>query len=119
MKKNIIITGASSGLGKEMALKFAKNKANLLLIARNKTRLDEVVILATKYGAKVISKICDVFEKDKLKQIILDFNNDSKNMNRNIDTYDNLYVNYDNVKDLYKTYKKENMMLRKSTEMLS
>lgn len=76
MKKNIIITGASSGLGKEMALKFAKNKANLLLIARNKARLDEVVILATKYDTKVISKICDVFEKDKLKQIILDFNDD-------------------------------------------
>lgn len=52
-----------------------------------------------------------------LRQFILDFNNDSKNMTRNIDTYDNLYVNYDNVKDLYKTYKKENMMLRKNIKI--
>ncbi|MBT4878928.1 MAG: SDR family NAD(P)-dependent oxidoreductase [Alphaproteobacteria bacterium] len=75
MKKNIIITGASSGLGKELALNFAKKKANLLLIARNKSRLNEVAILATKYGAKVISEICDVFDKDKLHKIILDFDN--------------------------------------------
>jgi len=52
-----------------------------------------------------------------LSKFILDFNNDSKNMNRNIDTYDNLYVNYDNVKDLYKTYKQENMMLRKNIKI--
>lgn len=39
MRKNIIITGASSGFGKEMAKLFAEDGHNLLLLSRNEDKL--------------------------------------------------------------------------------
>lgn len=42
LRKNIIITGASSGLGRGMALEFAKQGANLALCARRVDRLEEL-----------------------------------------------------------------------------
>src|ERR1051326_5317154 len=37
-----VITGASSGIGKALALEFAANRFNILLIARNQKALAEV-----------------------------------------------------------------------------
>lgn len=42
LRKNILITGASSGLGKGMAIEFAKQGANLALCARRVERLEEL-----------------------------------------------------------------------------
>ena len=39
MKSYTIITGASSGIGYELANLFAKDKHNLILVARNNVRL--------------------------------------------------------------------------------
>ena len=40
--KNIIITGASKGLGKTIAIEFEKMGSNLALIARSKNLLNEI-----------------------------------------------------------------------------
>ena len=40
--KTAIITGASKGIGKEIALNFAKNRCNLFLISRTKSDLINV-----------------------------------------------------------------------------
>lgn len=40
-KKNVVITGGSSGIGFEIALQFAELGANLFLIARNRERIEK------------------------------------------------------------------------------
>lgn len=40
--KNILITGASSGLGKQLAIKLASLGANLILLAKNSQKLSEL-----------------------------------------------------------------------------
>ena len=42
MKKTILITGASSGIGKATAQLLAKNNYNIILCGRRKNRLDEL-----------------------------------------------------------------------------
>ncbi|MDC1050832.1 SDR family NAD(P)-dependent oxidoreductase [Candidatus Marinimicrobia bacterium] len=37
--KHIIITGASQGIGKNIATNFLQNRANIYLISRNKSKL--------------------------------------------------------------------------------
>ncbi len=40
--KTVLITGASSGIGKEMAYVYAENKYNLILVARRKENLEAI-----------------------------------------------------------------------------
>jgi uncharacterized protein len=40
--KTIVITGASKGLGREMAIHFSQKKANVVLVARTETLLQQV-----------------------------------------------------------------------------
>ena len=50
--KTVIITGASSGLGKSLALDFAKKGARLALFARHEERLRETEKVCREYMAK-------------------------------------------------------------------
>ncbi|MDD4289710.1 MAG: SDR family NAD(P)-dependent oxidoreductase [Patescibacteria group bacterium] len=76
--KTIIVTGASDGIGKQIAFRLAKENTNLILIARNKKRLDSVKKQSMKSGAlKVKTYICDIRKIDSLektaKSIIYEF----------------------------------------------
>lgn len=76
--KVIVITGASDGIGKQIALRLAREGVNLALIARDGKRLSEVGGEAEGLGAsKVNSYPCDIRQADKLKltvdAIISDF----------------------------------------------
>ena len=42
MQKNIIITGASRGIGKELAKQFLEKGHNVLAISRNEEKLKEL-----------------------------------------------------------------------------
>ena len=56
-----VVTGASSGLGKQMARGFAAQGANLAILARRVERLEEFAKeLKKKYGVKVLPVQCDV-----------------------------------------------------------
>lgn len=48
MKQTVLITGATGGIGYELAEVFAENNNNLVLIARNQTRLLEIKQLFEK-----------------------------------------------------------------------
>ena len=55
-----VITGASSGLGKQMAKSFAKQGANLAILARRIEKLEELQKELEKENIKVLSIKCDV-----------------------------------------------------------
>ena len=55
-----VITGASSGLGKQMALSFAKQGANVVLLARRIERLNDLKNEIEKLGVKALAIKCDV-----------------------------------------------------------
>ena len=69
--KNILITGASSGIGKALAIKYAKNsEVNLFLTGRNLERLEEVKKICQSLKANVFSKIIDVCNENEMKNWI-------------------------------------------------
>ncbi len=72
MTKTILITGATSGLGKALSLEYANSNNILFLTGRNKKNLQEITNLCEKKGAKVISKIIDVREKERMSKWILE-----------------------------------------------
>jgi len=76
--KIVIITGASSGIGKSLATEFAKRGANLVLGARQFVTLCELAqSLEKEYGIKAVAVQCDVtHEKDcdhLIKQTLVTF----------------------------------------------
>lgn len=65
LKNNIaVISGASSGLGRQMSEAFAKQGANLVLIARRIEKLEQVKKELEKYNVKVMTIKCDVTSTD-------------------------------------------------------
>ena len=58
--KVTVITGASSGLGKQMAKGFAEAGSDLVLLARRVERLEEAKEELEKFGIKVLAIRCDV-----------------------------------------------------------
>ncbi len=69
--KNVLITGASSGIGEALALHYAKNGVKtLFLCGRNKERLENTANECKKLGTDVYAKVLDVTDKDKMAQWI-------------------------------------------------
>ena len=65
--KVVLITGASSGIGQASALQFAKQGANIVLVARNKEKLDKVAQNLKKFQVSVFVSQCDVSNKDQVE----------------------------------------------------
>ena len=61
--KNILITGASSGIGRALAVEAAKSGANLSLAARNLSKLNELKDEVDTYGVKVTVVATDVTQE--------------------------------------------------------
>lgn len=68
--KNILITGANSGIGASLALEYADKNINLFLIARNKERLENIHKSCIKRGANVTIASIDVRDRVKIKNFI-------------------------------------------------
>lgn len=69
--KTVIITGASSGIGKSCAEEFAKKGANLILGARQYVSLCEIAQdLEKRYAIKAVAVQCDVSNESDCKDLI-------------------------------------------------
>ncbi len=71
MRKIILITGATSGIGKASAHIFAKNGYDVIITGRRNERLLELSKnLKSSYNVDVLSLCFDVKNKEKVKQSI-------------------------------------------------
>ena len=68
--KITIITGATSGIGRQLALDLAERGANLVLAARSKDKLEEMVSACESIGAQAIAVVTDVTRETDCKQLI-------------------------------------------------
>ena len=72
MKKTILITGASSGIGQAAALAFAAPENRLVLVSRkNKEGLQKTADEATAKGAQVLTLYADVSDYEACKSLVL------------------------------------------------
>jgi short-subunit dehydrogenase len=65
----VVITGASSGIGRATALKYAREGANLVLAARRKQVLKEVAEECERHGSDVIVVETDVSNESEVENL--------------------------------------------------
>jgi short-subunit dehydrogenase len=84
MAKVILITGASSGLGAEMARQFAALGYDLALCARRTSKLEELKaeIAASQPGARVELRQLDVTDDDQVFEVFRGFQADFGTIDR-------------------------------------
>ncbi|MEC8228921.1 MAG: SDR family oxidoreductase [Pseudomonadota bacterium] len=84
MRKNILITGASSGLGHGMAVEFAKQGCNLALCARRIERLEELKaqLEGINPNIKVFIRSLDVNDHDAVFSVFKAFRDDMGTLDR-------------------------------------
>ena len=66
-----VITGASVGLGLQMAKAFARQGANLVLLARRQNLLEQnAKAIAEEFGVEVLPVVCDITVTEQVKQAV-------------------------------------------------
>ncbi|WP_066894601.1 SDR family NAD(P)-dependent oxidoreductase [Clostridium nigeriense] len=73
--KIAVVTGASSGLGKDAAIAYAKEGANVCLLARRIEKIESLAKELESLGVKAIALKCDVTNEDEVKSVIEDIIN--------------------------------------------
>jgi len=63
-KKVVVVTGAASGIGLAISLRFAKAGAHLGLLDMDAVRLEAAKVMLGDYGARCLSVPCDVSRQD-------------------------------------------------------
>jgi short-subunit dehydrogenase len=70
---NIVITGASSGLGRALAFAYAANGVTLGLFGRDMERLNSVATACRSVGARVETYCVDVADAESMRRSLFDF----------------------------------------------
>ena len=68
--KTVLITGASEGIGRALALMLATEKPRLALAARSEARLAEAARACTARGAEVVALPGDVSREEDCRQLV-------------------------------------------------
>ena len=69
-RKTVLISGASRGLGLELARAFAEEGANLVLLARDHARLTQAAKELEHHGVNVLIFACDVSQRSQVRDVI-------------------------------------------------
>ena len=94
--KGAVITGAASGFGRDIALKFAELGAKLVLNDINEEGLEETTrIVKSKFGSEVLPFKADVSKWDEVKQM----------RKEAFSTFDNIFVLVNNAGGAVSSYK--------------
>lgn len=64
--KTVLITGASSGIGKAVAMSFARHQAKLLLVGRNRINLEATASSARTLGAEAEVVVLDLADQSNV-----------------------------------------------------
>ena len=80
--KVAMITGASVGIGRAVALCLAEQGADLVLLDINTEKLSEVGEAAGKLGSKVLTYQCDVSDEARVNEVVADAIGSRKNSER-------------------------------------
>jgi short-subunit dehydrogenase len=67
--KIVLITGASSGIGRETAIQFIKGRANVILVARRKNRLESIADEFKEFNSSIMIYQCDVSDKSQVEKM--------------------------------------------------
>jgi len=65
----VVLTGASSGIGRETALRFASRGAKLVLAARNKEALEAVAAEVRRLGGEALVVPTDISDFDQVSEL--------------------------------------------------
>jgi short-subunit dehydrogenase len=68
--KTVIITGASSGIGRACAIAFAREGYDVALAARDLQKLEETAEICREKGVEVLIVSCDVSKEEDCKKMI-------------------------------------------------
>jgi short-subunit dehydrogenase len=71
--RTVVITGASSGIGKALALRYARDRAVLGLLGCSSARLDDVADQCRRLGAAVQTATLDVRARSEMEQWLQNF----------------------------------------------
>ena len=64
--KSVMVTGASSGIGHDVALAFGEQGAQVALLARRRVQLEELAHKINKAGGKALALDCDVTDRARV-----------------------------------------------------
>jgi short-subunit dehydrogenase len=71
--RTVVITGASGGIGRALALRYARDGARLGLMGRDRARLEETCEQCRQVGAEVRSGVLDVRARADMRAWLEDF----------------------------------------------
>ncbi len=100
--KSLLVTGASSGIGRQIAITAAEFGATVNLVGRNKERLDETLSLMTKGDHQLT--VADLTKREDLKSLTMGKTFDGVVFNAGVVEYTPVkFISEEKIKNIFDT----------------